>query len=81
MMFTTRARSGGMGCISISLARATQASAIDSCETTVFLQIGCKNILKEHPRDRQSVSCSYVLSCSYVFLDMTVKDPQLALES
>ena len=40
IMSTTLCKSAGMGCSAISLARASQAAAMDCCETTVFLQMG-----------------------------------------
>jgi hypothetical protein len=40
MMLTTRARSEGMGCISMSRARVAHAAAMDCWLTTVFLQMG-----------------------------------------
>ncbi len=40
MIFTTLAKSSGMGCISISRARAAHAALMDVRDTTVFLQIG-----------------------------------------
>ena len=40
MIFTTLAKSSGMGCISISLALAVHAADMDALDTTVFLQIG-----------------------------------------
>mmetsp|Transcript_15871 Transcript_15871/g.24906 ORF Transcript_15871/g.24906 Transcript_15871/m.24906 type:complete len:104 (-) Transcript_15871:1044-1355(-) len=40
MIFTTLAKSSGMGCISISLALAVHAALMLALDTTVFLHIG-----------------------------------------
>jgi hypothetical protein len=40
IIFTIRAKSDGIGCISISCARACHAALMDDWDTTVFLQIG-----------------------------------------